>query len=184
MPNHPARENGTGVFELLGLVCNGAWSIVLGHYITAKNFIRPGVTDQYTRRRKKEKNWQPGPGYRGDFALIHAPDRPQSLRCTACMQCANICPDKCIHVVGEGKGTERGPVSFYIDAGLCQFCGLCAEVCPFAAITMTPEYEQAEFDPRKLIRDIEDLKRRGEGIEEPLKPIVPVKVDASAPAED
>jgi formate hydrogenlyase subunit 6/NADH:ubiquinone oxidoreductase subunit I len=168
-----SRSNGTGFLELIGLIVEGAWSIVVGHYITAKNFIRPGTTDQYTNWRAKEKNWKPAPGYRGDFALIAAPDRPGGLRCTACMQCANVCPDKCIHVEGDGKGKERHPVSFYIDIGLCQFCWMCAEICPFNAITMTPEYEQAEADPRKLIRDIEELRRRGADIPEPLRPIMP-----------
>ena len=180
---HNDRRNGTSFFELIGLVLEGAWSIVIGHYITLKNFIRPGVTDQYTNWRAKEKNWKPAPGYRGDFALIHAPDRPNGLKCTGCLACQNICPDGCIHVVAEGKGKERVATSFYIDVGLCQFCWLCVETCPFGALTMTTEYEQAESDPRKLIRNLGDLRRRGEGIPDVLRPIVPAKPAPPAPAE-
>jgi len=136
-----------------------ALSILKGLWVTLITFWRPKVTVQYPHRDPAE-DYKPRPGYRGDFALITDRETGQ-LRCTACMSCVRICPDKCIHIVGEGKGKERKPTEFYIDIGLCMFCHLCVEACPFDAITMTTDYEQSEYDPRALIRDLNTLTARG-----------------------
>ena len=136
-----------------------ALSILKGLWVTHITFWRPKVTVQYPHRSPAE-DYKPRPGYRGDFALLT--DRETgALKCTACMSCARICPDKCIHIEGEGKGKERKPTVFIIDLGLCMFCHLCVEACPFDALTMTPDYEQAEYSPRALIRDLDRLTARG-----------------------
>jgi formate hydrogenlyase subunit 6/NADH:ubiquinone oxidoreductase subunit I len=96
-------------------------------YITAVNFFRPSVCERYPRRDGRP-DWHPRPGYRGDFALISAPERPGGLRCIACLQCQNVCPDGCIHITPTGKGKERYPQHFFIDAGLCMYCWMCVEV--------------------------------------------------------
>lgn len=157
-------------WALLADIVGGAASVIKGHVVTLRNWLRPKVTGQYPYR-DPAKEWVPKPGYRGDFALIHDPQRPGGLRCIACMACANVCPDKCIHIIGQGKGKERHPAAFDIDIGLCMYCWLCVEVCPVRAITLTPEYHNVAFTPQELIRDINDLKARGEGIAEPLLPV-------------
>ena len=162
------KPDDTTFLALLGLIGEGAWSICVGMYITAVNFFRPSVCERYPRRDGKP-DWQPRPGYRGDFALISDPERPGGLRCIACLQCQNTCPDKCIHITPTGKGKERYPKQFIIDAGLCMYCWLCVEVCPVAAITMTPDYETGTDKPQKLIRTIEQLRERGKEFPEPLK---------------
>lgn len=167
-PDLPPRQAPTA-FTFLWAIVEGAWTLAVGHWVTFKNFWRRKVTEQYPYR-NPERNWKPRPGYRGDFALIT--DRKTGrLRCTACMQCANICPAGCIWIVAEGRGKDRHPVQFSIDAGLCMYCWLCVETCPFGAITMTPDYETATFKPEHLIRDIEYLRTRGLEYHEPLKPI-------------
>lgn len=162
------RADNTNFLPLLGLIARGAWSICVGLYITALNFVRPGVCERYPRRDGKP-DWRPRPGYRGDFALISDPERPGGLRCIACLQCQNICPDRCIHITPEGKGKERHPKQFLIDVGLCMYCWLCVEVCPASAITMTPDYETATDRPEKLIRDLEYLRERGKEFPEVLR---------------
>jgi NADH-quinone oxidoreductase subunit I len=151
------------------MLVEGAKTIVVGHWITLKNFWRKKVTVGYPYR-DASRNWLPSPGYRGDFALI-SDKQTGRLRCIACAQCQNICPSGCIHITAEGKGRDRHPVQFYIDAGLCQYCWLCVEVCPAGAITMTTDYETAADDPRKLIRDIEYLRTRGLEFDDVLRPI-------------
>ncbi|HEY3398029.1 MAG TPA: 4Fe-4S binding protein [Armatimonadota bacterium] len=154
--------------HLLGLICEGIWSLLVGLYITGLNFVRPGVCERYPRRDGRP-DYQPQPGYRGDFALIGDPERPGGLRCIACLQCANVCPDKCIHIVPTGAGKERHPAQFLIDAGLCQYCWMCVEICPVAAITMTPDYETSTDKPTRLIRDLEHLQARGRDLPEVLR---------------
>ena len=146
---------------------SGAASICKGLWVTIINFFRKKVTVNYPFS-EPERNYKPRPGYRGDFALITDRETGE-LRCTACASCAKACPDRCIHIVGEGKGKERKPVEFTIDVGLCMFCWLCVEACPFDALTMTTDYEQAEYDPRKLIRTIDDLRERGKEYEDVLR---------------
>ena len=127
--------------------------------MTLVTAFRKKVTVRYPSK-DGTPNYQPRAGYRGDFALITDGETGE-LRCTACMSCVKACPDQCIHVVGEGKGKERKPVEFYLDVGLCMFCWLCVEACPFDALTMTTDYEQGEYDPRKLIRTLGELQERG-----------------------
>jgi len=173
MSEHCRRPQ--SAWGLLADIGCGALSIVQGHWVTLKNLFRKKVTDQYPHRNHPEREWLPQPGYRGDFALISDPERPGGTRCIACLACANICPDKCIHIRGEGKGKERHPELFYIDAGKCMYCWLCVEICPVAALTMTREYHNVEYEPDLLIRDLADLVRRGEGIPEPEVPVAPEK---------
>jgi NADH-quinone oxidoreductase subunit I len=167
-PDAPRRTRLTP-WNLLAAIAEGAWTIVVGHWVTWINLWRKKVTDQYPHRDPR-RDWKPRPGYRGDFALVSNKEAGR-LNCTACMQCATICPSGCIWIEGEGKGRERVAVRFYIDAGLCQYCGLCVEACPFDAITMTADYETAADSADKLIRDITYLRTRGMEFEHALKPV-------------
>jgi NADH-quinone oxidoreductase subunit I len=135
-------------------------SILKGLSVTFRALLAPKVTVNYPDPKDQDRDYWPRPGYRGDFALITDKERKR-LRCTACMSCVRACPDKCIHIVGEGKGKDGKPTEFYIDLGLCMFCHLCVEACPFDALTMTPHFEQSVDDPRKLIRNLEELTYRG-----------------------
>lgn len=134
-------------------------SLVKGHWVTLVNFWRPTVCEGYPHR-DKAKDYRPGPGYKGDFALLTDKAKGR-LRCIACQACERTCPDGCIRVVPAGTGRERYPAEFYIDTGLCMNCELCVEACPVDALTMTPDYECAETDPRLLVRNIKQLTERG-----------------------
>lgn len=162
-------------WELLADVVGGVVSVIKGHRITLRNLFRKKVTDQYPHRHHPEREWHPRPGYRGDFALLSDESRPGGTRCIGCNACANICPTGCIHITAEGKGKERHPEQFYLDAGLCMYCWLCVETCPVGALTTTRDYHNVEYTPEKLIRDLADLKARGAGIEAPEVPTAPEK---------
>ncbi len=150
------------MWALLCDIWQGTKSIIIGHVVTFRNFWRPKITDRYPHRDPGD-NWQPGPGYRGGFALLRSDQEDRELRCTACGSCARACPVGCIHIEGEGKGKERHPVSFYIDMGLCVYCHECVEACPADAITMTDEYDISKTSRAALIRDLEQLVAAGEG---------------------
>ncbi len=153
------------MWALLCDICQGTKSIIVGHIVTFRNFWRPKITDRYPHR-DPAANWQPGPGYRGGFALLKSDQDDRELRCIACGSCARACPVGCIHIEGEGKGKERRPVSFYIDMGLCVYCHQCVEACPAEAITMTDEYEISKTTRAALVRDLPGLVAAGEGITE------------------
>jgi len=176
MPTESKRRQGS--HNLPGDIVMGAVSIWKGLAVTLANFLRKKATVNYPFP-DREDNYQPRPGYRGDFALLTDPETGR-LRCTACMSCARVCPDGCIHIEGEGKGKDRKPVSFYIDLGLCMQCHLCVEACPFDALTMTPDYELADTDPRKLIRNLEALAERGDEYTEVQRVWAP----SAAPAKE
>jgi len=68
-----------------------------------------------------------------------------ALKCKGA--CAIDCPAKAI--VME-KIDEKGsrPI-FLLDR--CTFCGQCAESCPFGAITLSEEFELAQYDRKSLV---------------------------------
>jgi NADH-quinone oxidoreductase subunit I len=151
------------VKDLIEDILYGARSIVDGLRVTFYNlFFRARVTERYPHR-DPELDYKPGPGYRGMLGLVTDGETGQ-LHCTACGQCQRICPDRCIRVVGEGKGKERKPVAFTIDMAKCMYCGLCTEVCPFDAITMTPKYTGAVTEVEELVWGLERLRTEAEGI--------------------
>lgn len=47
-----------------------------------------------------------------------------------------------------GKGMEA-EITHYVDR--CMFCGQCAESCPRNAITMTKEFELADYSREKMV---------------------------------
>lgn len=165
-PSQPARPSFLAeLWASASSVCKGLW-------VTWVNLLRPKATVNYPHPGHPERDYRPKPGYRGDFALLGDHETGRT-KCTACMACAKVCPDKCIHIVGEGKGKERQPVAFHIDLGLCMFCWMCVEACPFDALTMTGDYEQSVTDPRELIRSLEQLTARGKSLDAVQRPAAP-----------
>ncbi|MDR2845868.1 MAG: 4Fe-4S dicluster domain-containing protein [Candidatus Methanoplasma sp.] len=90
-----------------------------------------------------ENMWMPE-NYRGRPGL-------RFNKCVACGMCANMCPTACIKLVDvaddDGKTVQRPQ----INIGRCAMCGYCAEYCPVDAMTVTPEFELAEYTRRDLI---------------------------------
>ena len=153
------------VRELLSDIRSGTRSIIEGHKVTLYNLLfRERVTDRYPHRRP-EDNYQPGPGYRGGFAMV-CDAETGAPNCVACMACVRICPDQCIQLEAEGKGKERKPTAFRVDLGKCMFCWLCVESCKFNALTMTSCYELSVTRPEDLVWDLPRLQAEGRGMTE------------------
>ena len=86
-----------------------------------------------------------------------------SVRCTACMLCATVCPSDCIRVEVDtqaGPEEERKPAAFEIDLLKCVFCGACVEACPCDALRMdTGRVPPAGYDTAEFIYDMERLSK-------------------------
>lgn len=100
-------------------------------------------------------------GHRSEHRLMLREDN--SIRCTACMLCATICPAHCIHIQaaeGDRPEAEKYPKAFTIDLLRCVYCGFCVEACPCDAIRMdTQKLVAAGFSREDFIKDIFYLKK-------------------------
>lgn len=134
--------------------------IIRGLFITARHFFKNLIfmNKRITIEYPEEKKVLP-PGFRAEHRLMKREDG--SLRCTACMLCATICPAQCIEIEAEEVSDpliEKRAKSYTINELRCVFCGLCVEACPCDAIRMdTGRYENASFNRSSLIYNKEKL---------------------------
>ncbi|MCC6751184.1 MAG: NADH-quinone oxidoreductase subunit I [Deltaproteobacteria bacterium] len=125
-----------GLWEQLYLpeVLRGV-GITLRHFFVNLFTRKEIITVNYPEERRELPE-----RYRGVHRLMKREDG--SVRCTACMMCATVCPANCIHIVaGErenstSRDVEKYPVRFEIDELVCVVCGLCVEACPCDALRM------------------------------------------------
>ena len=138
----------------LAAVLVGLWT-TLRHFL--KHFFRLEKMPTF------EYPDQPKPipeGYRSEHRLMKRPD--DTVRCTACMLCATVCPAHCIHIEaaeGDIPEKEKYPQKFTIDLLRCIYCGYCVEACPCDAIRMdTGKLVDSYYSRVDFIKDIDYLK--------------------------
>lgn len=89
-------------------------------------------------------------GEAGNFRalLISQPRFIEPELCTACGQCAAVCPEQAVSEYNAGLETRRAayqpgpqavPRRYVIDPVKCTRCGLCVPACPVAAIDLNRE---------------------------------------------
>ncbi len=138
--------------------------ILRGLFITGRHFLKNLIfmnrrmTVEYPDVKRKMP-----PGYRAEHRLMRREDG--TIRCTACMLCATICPSSCIDIEAEeinGSPYEKRAKTYIINELRCVFCGLCVEACPCDAIRMdSGRYENASFNRSTLIYTKEKLLENG-----------------------
>ena len=82
----------------------------------------------------------------------------------------NICPTDCINLIGKKHPdpTKRGKIieTYDLNFETCILCDLCTEVCPTGAITMTNNFELAEYSRDGLFKNLQWLDENDENIRE------------------
>jgi len=82
-------------------------------------------------------------GFRGK--IIHSLEKCNPK----CRMCSIDCPANAIVQVEREDGQEGTRPNFLLDR--CIFCGQCAEACPNGAITLTEDFELAQYDKKLLV---------------------------------
>lgn len=121
-----------------------------GMRLTLGYLLRPWkvVTRQYPENRQTLRF---PPRYRAMLTMIH--DSQGFHRCTACKLCERACPNGSIRVITR-KGLIDGvnKLDQYIwRMDSCMLCNACVQACPFGALKMTHAFENAVYDRRLLV---------------------------------
>ncbi len=139
-------------------VIGGSKSLLVGLSITAKEFFKPVVTEQYP--------WEVPvmtEKYRGHIELLKNEETGKPI-CVACGMCMRACPSGCITLAGKKpEGEKKKVVTKYIlDFTTCSLCGTCVESCNFKAIDFSREYNLASTRKEDYIFDlVKRLKEQG-----------------------
>jgi NADH-quinone oxidoreductase subunit I len=145
---------------------------VAGFGVTFSTMFKKVVTEDYPFEKRPS-----APRWHGRHQLNRHPDGLE--KCVGCELCAWACPADAIYVEGApnteeerySPGERYGRV-YQINYLRCILCGLCIEACPTRALTMTNEYELADYTRESLIYEKQDLLAPLlPGMEEPPHPM-------------
>jgi NADH-quinone oxidoreductase subunit I len=149
--------------KYLGRIASGAASLVSGMGVTIRYMFKPVVTIRYPRLRMEIPE-----GFRGPIELMTVPETG-AHNCSACGNCARICPSGVITVQGgkkkaaaaEGAEPAKAPEDlfvitelFVIDFSRCSLCGLCVESCPRKALRFSHMYEMCGDSRQAAVVDL------------------------------
>lgn len=118
-----------------------------------------------------EKEWIPD-NYRGRPGLVFD-------KCVGCGMCVRMCPTACIKLIEVDDDEGNKVMRPQVNVGRCAMCGYCAEYCPVDAMTVTPEYELAEYTRYDLLYGPRRLNYEGttEGMEVHLELTLPSDIE-------
>lgn len=130
----------------------GIKTVIKGLALSISYFFKKPVTLQYPHQKKKIAD-----RYKGSIRL--KTNEEGALKCIACLSCEKICPAGAIKIVTiTPEGSKKKQLSeFYVDLGLCIYCGLCVDSCPVDAIEHSKVYEVAERKKDGLILRLDKL---------------------------
>jgi len=139
--------------DYLNDVIGGFKSLLVGMNITAREFFKPVITEQYPHAVPVMKK-----RFRGHIQLIKNEETGQP-NCVVCGMCERACPSNCITVKGEKpEGAKKKVLTSYtLNFTTCSLCGSCVESCNFNAIEFSMDYNLASTRKEDYIFDL--LKR-------------------------
>lgn len=127
--------------------------LMKGMRLTFGYLIHPSriVTKQYPENRATLKFPE---RYRANLKLIY--DENGYHLCGGCKMCEKACPNASIKVLNrKGPVTGKLELDRYIwRMDSCTFCNLCVIACPSDALQMTHQFENAVYDRRLLIYNL------------------------------
>ncbi len=128
----------------------GGKSLVTGLMITAREFFKPVVTEQYPYDVPEMT-----PLFRGHIELI-GNEETGAPNCIVCMACQRACPSSCITLAGAKKEGEKKKslTKYQLDFTKCSLCGSCVEACNFNALRFSKEYNLCSFNKDDFIIDL------------------------------
>ncbi len=131
-------------------IFTGSKSLVTGLMITAREFFKPVVTEQYPYEVPTMT-----PLFRGHIELIGNTETG-APNCVVCGMCQRACPSDCISLDGKKAEGGKGKVltSYSLDFTKCSLCGQCVESCNFDALRFSKDYNLAGCDKNDFIMDL------------------------------
>ncbi len=131
-------------------IITGSRSLLTGLAITAREFFKPVVTEQYPYEVPTMT-----PLFRGHIELIGNEETGEP-NCVVCGMCQRACPSSCISLDGKKNESGKGKVltSYMLDFTKCSLCGSCVESCNFNALRFSKVYNLASFDKSDFIMDL------------------------------
>ncbi len=153
----------------------GIKSLLTGMGETWKELWTKKVTQQYPENRE---TLEISERFRCELVMPH--DENNEHACTACGICEMNCPNGTIKVtpmfIETADGKKKKILDTHIwDMGMCTYCNLCVITCPSDAIIFKNNFENAVFEKRKLIMQLnqEGSKLREKKKEsKPTEPII------------
>jgi NADH-quinone oxidoreductase subunit I len=150
----------------------GIKSLLIGMGETWKELWTKKVTQQYPENRE---TLEISERFRCELVMPH--DENNEHACTACGICEMNCPNGTIKVTPKFIETEDGKKKKILDThvwdmGMCTYCNLCVITCPSDAIIFKNNFENAVFEKRKLIMQ---LNHEGSKLREKKKETKPAE---------
>lgn len=149
-PKNMAAAARRGFFQEIAL---GLLSLLKGMRVTFYYFAHPAtvVTRQYPENRATLKMYD---RFRAQLIMPH--NEQGFHNCTACRICEQACPNASIKVIArQGPLSGKPEIDHYIwRFDSCTFCNACVLACPFRALAMRGAFENAVFEPKLLVYNL------------------------------
>jgi NADH-quinone oxidoreductase subunit I len=130
-------------------------SLLVGLSSTLKYFFKSvfisTITMEYPENKHRIKI---SDRFRAKLVLV-AKNLSSPHKCTGCKVCEKTCPNKSIYIISHKGISQKIELKHFIwrlDA--CTFCNACVIACPFDALKFKNNFEQAVYDRRLLIYNL------------------------------